>query len=483
MKNKLVLPAAIILLSLYPSYTQPRTTQSQTAVVYRMSPLHLAARAGNVDKVKSLLNAGVAVDAPDPDGSTALMLAAQKGHTEIVNLLLKKNASPDLQDKRGNTPLLRAVWGYVDIVKLLLKYKANPNVQNENGVTPLAIAAQEGHAQIVTLLLQSKADPNTKPERGATPLHFAVVGGHAKIVSLLLGNKNIKPNPDLQNTDGETPLYIAADEGHTEIVSLLLNKNAKPDLWNNNNLTPINIAAAKGHIDTVKLLLANKALHNVRSKGGWTALGNAVLGGHVEIVKLLLEKGADPSAVVEQDGKKGSAIEILNTALKTDISETESKVLKNYNELFTLLGGETHIHPAKPGMVPTFEFWSKLKKTTILLTIAISDEVLKGRTYVLKPGERLTGTYDPKYEKYWFLFRAHSKEATETYEVTLRDKNRTMYLRANQYGKFGPQTGPLMGLKGKTKSGLPLKNNITCDDVEPGLDILIRRLGRSLGKE
>ncbi|KAK2702425.1 hypothetical protein QYM36_018965, partial [Artemia franciscana] len=48
------------------------------------TPLHIAARLGNVDMVQLLLQYGASGDAPSKDLYTALHLAAKEGHYQVL---------------------------------------------------------------------------------------------------------------------------------------------------------------------------------------------------------------------------------------------------------------------------------------------------------------------------------------------------------------------------------------------------------------
>src|SRR5262245_38715420 len=69
--------------------------------------LREAALAGDLAKVRSLLDAGVPANAPAPRwGQTPLMFAAQKGHEDVVRLLLDRGADVNARETFfGETPL------------------------------------------------------------------------------------------------------------------------------------------------------------------------------------------------------------------------------------------------------------------------------------------------------------------------------------------------------------------------------------------
>ena len=67
-----------------------------------------AARRGDVETAKLLLEAGVRADVRDANGLTPLMLAAREGHAEIVALLVDAKANINGANRRGMTPLMIA---------------------------------------------------------------------------------------------------------------------------------------------------------------------------------------------------------------------------------------------------------------------------------------------------------------------------------------------------------------------------------------
>ena len=69
------------------------------------SPLHLAARSGDLLGVHLLLAGNASVAALDAQGRTPLHAALEGRHPEIVELLVAHGADVDLPDAHGNTPV------------------------------------------------------------------------------------------------------------------------------------------------------------------------------------------------------------------------------------------------------------------------------------------------------------------------------------------------------------------------------------------
>jgi len=110
---------------------------------YGDTPLHAAARDDDLTRVRSLVEAGAAVDARSNNGSTPLMFAAAKSTTpEIVQLLLDKGAAIDARGNPGFTPLMlaAAISTTPEIVELLLDKGANALLENEAGERAIDLA-------------------------------------------------------------------------------------------------------------------------------------------------------------------------------------------------------------------------------------------------------------------------------------------------------------------------------------------------------
>jgi ankyrin repeat protein len=73
-----------------------------------------AAKRGDLNEVRRLLEAGAGVDVSDRYGRTALMEASREGHIDIVRLLLEKGADVFRESFGGTSALqyakMKEVW-------------------------------------------------------------------------------------------------------------------------------------------------------------------------------------------------------------------------------------------------------------------------------------------------------------------------------------------------------------------------------------
>ncbi|MDA2929702.1 ankyrin repeat domain-containing protein, partial [Acidobacteria bacterium AH-259-O06] len=89
-----------------------------------------AAKNGQTDRVKALLDADADVNATDVDGMTPLMWAAFGGHTNTVRALLDAGADVSVKDKQGSTA---RIWATPKIVTLLRSYEVPLALYSEGG--------------------------------------------------------------------------------------------------------------------------------------------------------------------------------------------------------------------------------------------------------------------------------------------------------------------------------------------------------------
>ena len=103
----------------------------------RRDALFVAAKRGDIDIVRALIELGERINQGDDDGKLALHVASEYGQFDVVKVLIESGASVNKTDEYGWSALHYAAAECNDgIAKLLLKFDANPHSRDEEGKTP-----------------------------------------------------------------------------------------------------------------------------------------------------------------------------------------------------------------------------------------------------------------------------------------------------------------------------------------------------------
>jgi cytohesin len=237
-----------------------------------LTPLVYAARAGSIDAVRVLLEAGADVNQVTRYGWSALLAATQNRNYEMGKFLIEHGADVNLANKGGWTPLYLATdnrnleggdyptrvpdMDHLEYIELLLEAGAEPNAEliestetrtvftnqwlDEEGATAFLRASQSGDVELMRLLLEHGADPHLYTKLGVTPLAVAAGIGWVEgitrersteqtveAVKLLL---ELGIDPNYQAETGRTALHGAAHKGATEVVRILVAAGARMDI-------------------------------------------------------------------------------------------------------------------------------------------------------------------------------------------------------------------------------------------------------------
>ncbi len=275
-----------------------------------LTPLLFAARQGNPESVRALLEAGVDVNQPSGDHTSPMLMAAINGHFDLAKLLLERGADPNLASDAGTTPLFAAIntqWAprvsfpqpvsfkqqdtdYLELMELLLKAGADPNARLEKhiwyfeynsarlgidmwGATPFWRAAFGTDIDAMRLLVRYGADPQIPTKKPPERRRFGV--------------RTEKPNEDpsglppvLAGGPGVYPIHAAAGIGHTSLGAQ--SHHHAPDAW----------------MRVVKYLVEELGADvDVRDHNGYNAIHHAASRGDTALIRYLVEKGGDVTAV------------------------------------------------------------------------------------------------------------------------------------------------------------------------------------------
>jgi ankyrin repeat protein len=191
-------------------------------------------------------------------GLTALILAARQGDPETARILVEAGADVNQTSRYGWTPLLTATQNrHYQIGAYLLAHGANPNLANNGGWTPLYLAtdnrnieggdypvrpADMDHLKFIKLLLDRGANVNARIcGVDSTPQQCKGDSTETRTIFTM----------QWLYEDGATPFLRAAQSGDVELMRLLLARGADPRIATANGDTALMVASGVGWVEGV----------------------------------------------------------------------------------------------------------------------------------------------------------------------------------------------------------------------------------------
>jgi ankyrin repeat protein len=143
--------------------------------------------AGDIAKVKEIIDAGADVNAKDTLDRTPLHLAAFHGRAKIIDLLIAHGADVNARDLTATPPLHVAVIAGKQgaAVRMLLDRHADLHAINEEGQTALHLAAATGQPNLTKFLIERGADVHKADFDGQIPVYYARRNHHPQTTTVL----------------------------------------------------------------------------------------------------------------------------------------------------------------------------------------------------------------------------------------------------------------------------------------------------------
>ncbi|XP_066253308.1 serine/threonine-protein phosphatase 6 regulatory ankyrin repeat subunit B isoform X9 [Euwallacea similis] len=282
--------------------------------------LHIAARVKDGEKCAlMLLKSGAGPNIATHDGNTPVHVAAKYGNLQTMLLLLEDGGDPQYKNKKGETPLHLASRNCrPDVVTHLINYVKEKrgesaasqyvNELTENDESALhyvctviknEVETPNSDREVVKLLLENGADVKLQTKQHETAFHLVASAGNNDVLLEMIAHMSPTDSQkalNRQNANGWTPLLIASHKGHIDLVNNLLANHARVDVFDSDGRSALHLAAEHGYLHVCDSLLTNKAFINSKSRNGRTALHLAALNGYVHLVKFLIK---DHNAVID----------------------------------------------------------------------------------------------------------------------------------------------------------------------------------------
>lgn len=224
-------------------------------------PIHYAAQFGFTELTLFLLDTYPEslelLSSVDKYKLTVLGVAASAGMLTTMVALAERGADVlcDSSEDADVMPTLHvaARSGYTDIIRLLAKAGADLEKQFENW-SPLGVAVEFSMVESIYALLDCGADIE-KVEEGENkgrPVHYAAAMSKSDQLEALM-----KRGADIEATmnGGYTPLHLAARYGHVECLKVLVDAGAKQDTVDGEGKTALDLAVTLGMVGCVELLI------------------------------------------------------------------------------------------------------------------------------------------------------------------------------------------------------------------------------------
>lgn len=287
-----------------------------------MNSLHVAARAGAVRSIETLIDLGMSADQPMRNQWTALHLAAHNNFPASVRVLadhmsdidvrtirrfgMKENASvqeaidsgKSNEDAGWSALHIAALEGHVKVIRALHEKGADIAATTNEAETPLHVAVRKDRDE-AAIFLSGLADTfGMRDKRGRTPLQLAVFRKRLALASDLMrqGARIDQPVHDsgMRDEDRVTLLHTAAVSRDETLMGFVLGHDREIGRKTARGRSALHLAAGNGRERTLRRLLSQwtDGLYD-KDEEGLTPFDAACLSGSLECVEQIAAKAQD----------------------------------------------------------------------------------------------------------------------------------------------------------------------------------------------
>jgi ankyrin repeat protein len=215
-------------------------------------PLIAAVTKGDAVEVARLLDEGVATDARNCLGMTALGVAIAHGDTPVAQLLLARGFDPNA-GAHQDLAALAASAGHkqASLIPLLVGAGAAVETCHPKWGSALFAAIMRDDDQCFRALLDAGVPVGLRNGGGATDLHVAALHGRIGMMEELV-QRGVSVH--VRNFQNGTPLRSACESGATEAVRWLLDAGADPSVVDLFDKRAVDYARDQNHGEIVEIL-------------------------------------------------------------------------------------------------------------------------------------------------------------------------------------------------------------------------------------
>lgn len=310
-----------------------------------------AARQGDFETLRLLIEYGARFDRAAPDGTTVLHVLAQTPDGSyalavVLSLALEHLRFGESAVQRRKwlcgaeiSEVLATVrdWNHEELQRVLKLATVPDQVlgfvnaqQLKTKMSALHLACQSGSASLAALLVWCGATPLQYDATGTSSLHYAARLDQVEVMHVILAGSSVAAKERrMMHTDaaGRTPLHVAAECGAEAVAKLLIDFGAsRLDLRDAVQRSPAHTAAKAGHLNVLTALLeVDPDVQTTEDLFRRTPLHLSAGYGRADCVAYLLEHGSSattldanrrtPLQMAVRYGRLEAALVLLSAAL------------------------------------------------------------------------------------------------------------------------------------------------------------------------